>query len=328
MDSFCQVVIPKLQLSPQQCKVTKTINTINLLACEIFCELLQHNMLMWILLTFEKDVEIDSLISTCLKLKSVTEEEWRDDILKSLVSLLSSVSAHSRLWQSLYLAVKHFILDRAIREPHEEIARQFLMVLPKAVWSLDTKNLPLTEDILQTLLAIFKENLWNLRRHQDFLGKVYDSIVPFFCVNVKGKGQLLGPFNRLSLPLQTLALDILFFFPTWTPKLISGIVACCHVSNTMLLLEIIQVVSLCQNTRLILPWESYLSFVFTVGVFRPSKIEVSLKDTQERSRFRSCETLTDCIIRALSISSVDMKSIFSVFEVLLFSLTVRSSWSS
>ncbi len=69
-----------------------------------------------------------------------------------------------------------------------------------------------------------------MTQDEAFLNKMQLSIVPFFHTTT-AKGEVFGPFLSLPHEIQTKALDILFYLPSWSEKLVKSIVTTMNSKN-------------------------------------------------------------------------------------------------
>ncbi|KAJ3217403.1 hypothetical protein HDU67_007986 [Dinochytrium kinnereticum] len=344
MENLSSSVLSKFprEYNAQQNEISKLFTASNLTVCDIVLTLDSHahpingtmKYLDYLKNMLNKapslsDEEADRLIQLCLRLTR-TEGVWNDGILESLGNAFSIIPVQSRIWPSLFYTIQTSITTRSESTLLDSLFKSWLLILPKALWVLGKSNLALTEDILHAILACLKENVCGLSiRHPDLLGKIADTFVPFFSVNVKGKGQNFGPFLSLPSNLQTLALHILSFVPAWSLKLTSGVANCSYASHSTVVFQMLEVFSHAQAINTIMSWESYLSLLFSIGIFGHAKNELGSSEGSgnakndlmaERCSLSFCKSSVkpfQRVLQSIQMTGVDCFTAYSIFQGLL-----------
>ena len=109
--------------------------------------------------------------------------------------------------------------DESITPP-PEVIEQWVAVLVPMLCRLDESNMELSKHILNVLLSLAKNP-----KFQSFIKKdVNENIIPFFFDEEK---KTFGPFINLPKRLQSLALQLVYYFETLPASLMKQISKCC-----------------------------------------------------------------------------------------------------
>ncbi|KAI9332281.1 hypothetical protein DFJ73DRAFT_855834 [Zopfochytrium polystomum] len=150
----------------------------------------------------------------------------------------------------------------------------WLQYLPKALWNLNDSNPSLTMEIIEYLRVLFVHPPLSAEEVE----KLVVALVPFFYVKHPSKGDIFGPFLRLSVESQSACVDLLFHVPIqWPQKLISCTAKCflTPITTASIVTRYLDVLAERQrDASLALPLESFLSLILSIGFIGHSAEEL------------------------------------------------------
>lgn len=158
-----------------------------------------------------------------------------------------------------------------------EFQRQWLQALPKLLWELKENNCSSSLAILKVL-----HYLGRSAPQSSLLAEEYTALqpilIPFFSTLHPSKQnqvrRLHGPFMKLPLECQQLAIDLLFYFNRFSNAFLKAIAHClCTELQTSLVVRCIEVIQAvyCRGS---IELSDYLSFIFTL-LIEPAPLQDS-----------------------------------------------------
>ncbi|EFC50262.1 predicted protein [Naegleria gruberi] len=158
---------------------------------------------------------------------------------KHLTSLFVKQGAYSSKQQLILEFFANVGLKDESITPPPDVIEQWVAVLVPMLCQLDEKHYELSKHILNVLLGLAK----NPKFQSFILKQVNQSIVPFYYDEEKKQ---FGPFVNLPKYLQSLSLQLIYYFDVLPPELMKQISrACCNTEKRLnfdLLTQVIEVV--------------------------------------------------------------------------------------
>ncbi|KAI9345655.1 hypothetical protein BDR26DRAFT_856403 [Obelidium mucronatum] len=190
-------------------------------------------------------------------------------LMELLVRRHKELSAKTALWMEMFQFIQDAFMNLS-PNVNRAAKSDWLGYLPKALWSLGASNPKGSQHILAFLSMILRQSvLSDDVEVTKMVNSVKNGLVPFFHVVTPQKGPLFGPFLLLPLDCQKAAIELLYYLPTWSEILISGLAACltCPLADVAIVSRALEISFERQNfPEAALEWPLFFGFVLSVGV--------------------------------------------------------------
>ncbi|KAJ3027239.1 UNVERIFIED_CONTAM: hypothetical protein HDU68_004196 [Siphonaria sp. JEL0065] len=189
-------------------------------------------------------------------------------LMQLLVARHKELTPKSALWNEMFTFIEKAFMEL---NPIVNISSKndWIGYLPKALWGLGGQNPKGSRAILSFLSEVLRKQSRLDVEGVKMVNSVQNGLVPFFQVVTPQKGPLFGPFLLLPLDCQKAAIELLYYLPVWSEKLVGGLAACLTspTANVSIVSRAFEIAFERQNTlNIALDWSLFFGLVFTVGV--------------------------------------------------------------
>ncbi|KAI8611156.1 hypothetical protein BC830DRAFT_1142386 [Chytriomyces sp. MP71] len=144
------------------------------------------------------------------------------DLLGIMVRRHKETPPRSASWIELFKFIRRVFMT-INPSINDAIKADWITYLPRALWSLAHSNAAISREIL-TFLSEVLRSLPAL--DSPIASNIHNGLVPFFHVVTASKGPIFGPFLLLPVECQKTAIELLYYLPQWSSKLLSALAHC------------------------------------------------------------------------------------------------------
>ncbi|KAJ3255588.1 Testis-expressed sequence 10 protein [Chytriomyces hyalinus] len=222
------------------------------------------------------------------------------DLIEVLVRKHKETPPKTAMWVEMF----HFIrraFSRINPNVNDKVKSEWISYLPRALWSLSASNASVSKDILCYLSEVLRSVSKQTEASMLINNNILNGLVPFFHVVTPQKGPIYGPFLLLPVECQKSAVELLFYLPIWSPKLLNALASCltCPAMEITISSRALEITIERQNhaaTRL--DWDAFYGLIFTVGIIGMTSSAATSIDKQ--SNLLSYADLVDAVSEDMS----------------------------
>ncbi|KAJ3236140.1 Testis-expressed sequence 10 protein [Chytriomyces hyalinus] len=222
------------------------------------------------------------------------------DLIEVLVRKHKETPPKTAMWVEMF----HFIrraFSRINPNVNDKVKSEWISYLPRALWSLSASNASVSKDILCYLSEVLRSVSQQTEVSMLINSNILNGLVPFFHVVTPQKGPIYGPFLLLPVECQKSAVELLFYLPVWSPKLLNALASCltCPAMEITISSRALEITIERQNhaaTRL--DWDAFYGLIFTVGIIGMTSSAAASIDKQ--SNLLSYADLVDAVSEYMS----------------------------
>ncbi|KAI8833681.1 hypothetical protein BJ741DRAFT_710193 [Chytriomyces cf. hyalinus JEL632] len=237
------------------------------------------------------------------------------DLIEVLVRKHKETPPKTAMWVEMF----HFIrraFSRINPSVNDKVKSEWISHLPRALWSLSASNASVSKDILCYLSEVLRSVSLQTEVSMLINNNILNGLVPFFHVVTPQKGPIYGPFLLLPVECQKSAVELLFYLPVWSPKLLNALASCltCPAMEITISSRALEITIERQNypaTRL--EWDSFYGLIFTVGIIGMTSSAAALIDKQ--SNLLSYADLVDAVSEDMSSDLLEKCEAVKTMEV-------------
>ncbi|KAI8829134.1 hypothetical protein BJ741DRAFT_713128 [Chytriomyces cf. hyalinus JEL632] len=222
------------------------------------------------------------------------------DLIEVLVRKHKETPPKTAMWVEMF----HFIrraFSRINPDVNDKVKSEWISYLPRALWSLSASNASVSKDILCYLSEVLRSVSQQTEVSMLINSNILNGLVPFFHVVTPQKGPIYGPFLLLPVECQKSAVELLFYLPVWSPKLLNALASCltCPAMEVAISSRALEITIERQNhgaTRL--DWDAFYGLIFTVGITGMTSSAAS--SIEKQSNLLSYADLVDAVSEDMS----------------------------
>ncbi|ORY47052.1 hypothetical protein BCR33DRAFT_783469 [Rhizoclosmatium globosum] len=185
-------------------------------------------------------------------------------LMELLVRRHKELSPKTALWSEMFAFIEKGFME--INPTVNNTSKvEWISYLPKALWGLGNSNERASKSILAFLSTVLRtlpqteESLGFAETRKQYSERHYSVLLRRHA----SEGPIYGPFLLLSVETQKAAIEMLYYLPTWSEKLVSALASCLTSSSHAPLKSLL---SDKVSPNVVLEWDIFFGFVFTVGV--------------------------------------------------------------
>eukprot|EP00249_Psilotum_nudum_P022530 c28551_g1_i1 orf=248-2986(+) len=262
---------------------------------------------------------VKSLLQFIPGLSISVNEEWQIRLLQAFTGVFQTCKANSRLKLTCLNSILEMLLlsgqscsgslTKEVPSVCLELQKQWLQALPRLLWELKHHHPSSSLAVLQVLHCLGQSAPDESTLCKEYT-ELQPSLVPFFCTFNPSKHHqarwLYGPFVRLPVRCQELAIDSLYYHRSFSKTFLRAIVKCflCPSVKGGVIVRGIEVLqrAFCRGA---IKLQEHISFLFTLLASTPPE-EKKLQDgpTAQGSDYEKNPNITPEFQRQRVISSV------------------------